>query len=76
MSSMTATQNTPEAGRVVVVVELPTCDFCSASARYDFKIITGPWAHGCERHYGMYRAGDHLGVGMAQRLITADEVGK
>jgi len=36
--------------REVKVPELPKCDFCDETARYDGKTVFGPWAYMCDRH--------------------------
>jgi hypothetical protein len=65
-------------GEVCVVSSIPNCDFCNQEGTktpgpYDFKTRFGPWAHGCEDHWKLYRAFDSLGVGQAQIWITKDE---
>jgi hypothetical protein len=64
----------PVAGEVVVVTDIPQCNFCEKPGPYDFKTDAGPWANACEQHWRMYRATPGLGVGKAQLWITADEV--
>jgi len=68
----------PERGKVVVVPNLPLCDFCKeppAHGPYDFKTRMGPWAHGCELHWTVYAMHPGvLGVGIAQLWITQDQV--
>lgn len=65
---------TPEPGRVVVVQEIPACDFgCGEPGAYDFKTRMGPWANGCEAHWEQYRASETLGVGKGQLWITPDQ---
>ncbi len=50
----------------VEVAKLPTCQFCSADARYDAKTKMGPWAYMCETHFRVYGVG--LGLGKGQKL--------
>jgi len=64
----------PTPGKVVVVDEVPTCNFCETPGPYDFKTKHGPWAHGCEVHWRQYRVSPTLGTGKAQLLVTADQV--
>jgi len=70
---------TPEPGKVVVVESIPLCDFCAQNdfeerGQYDFKTSFGPWAHGCEAHWKLYRASPLLGGGRGQQWNTQDEV--
>jgi hypothetical protein len=67
----------PKPGEVVVVSQIPSCDFCydeRTLGPYDFATRMGPWAHGCEEHWRLYRAAPRLGVGVGQLWITADQV--
>jgi hypothetical protein len=64
----------PKSGEIVVVTEIPSCDFCDQPGRYDCRTKYGPWAHCCYDHYLVHRASPHLGVGNAQAWITPDEV--
>jgi len=69
---------TPKRGEIVVVPELPLCDFCKMNGKdvealYDFATYMGPWGNGCERHWQELRVG-LLGMGVGQRLITPDQV--
>lgn len=64
----------PQRGHIVVVPQLPKCDFCIAPATYDFKTRMGPWANGCEAHWHQHAQYWTTGVGMGQRLITDEEV--
>lgn len=69
----------PEKGKIVVVPEIPDCDFCvmqdvrGIPGPYDFKTVHGPWAHGCEIHYVANRVSPNLGVGVAQLWITESQ---
>ena len=63
----------PMPGFVVVVPEIPQCNFCGEPGRYDFATRMGPWAHGCEVHWRKHRANTTLGVGKGQMWITKDE---
>ena len=65
-------------GYIVVVPELPPCDFCKEQglekpypARYDGKTTFGPWAYMCNAHYSVYGMG--LGLGVGQRLVLESE---
>jgi NAD-dependent SIR2 family protein deacetylase len=60
-----------------VVLELPRCDICqdSTEASYDAKTWLGPWAYLCELHFRTHAPGK-LGLGVGQRLVTPDEVGR
>lgn len=64
----------PEPGKVVVVAEIPACNFCTdgTPGPYDFATTMGPWANGCERHWEMYRASPTLGVGSGQLWVTEE----
>ena len=66
---------TPKRGEIVVVRDIPECNFCQdgTPGPYDFHTVHGPWANGCERHWQLYRVGD-LGVGTGQLWITEDQV--
>jgi len=66
---------TPKRGEVVVVADIPACNFCQdgTPGPYDFATVMGPWANGCERHWLAFRRGP-LGEGSGQRWITPDEV--
>ena len=63
----------PKPGFVVVIHELPDCNFCGEQARYDFPTRSGGWAYGCPLHYLAYRMYPTLGVGKGQQLITENE---
>lgn len=71
-----APKDTPKRGEVVVVSEIPACNFCSdgAPGPYDFATRMGPWANGCERHWQELRAAPRLGTGAGQLWITQDQV--
>jgi hypothetical protein len=72
----------PEPGVVVVVTNIPPCQFCAPPVDggppepgpYDFRTRWGPWANGCEAHWRLYRAEEELGVGKGQLWITEEEV--
>jgi hypothetical protein len=51
----------------VTVSELPQCDFCAGTAKYDGKTIHGPWANMCQQHFSRYGIG--LGTGKGQELV-------
>jgi len=55
---------------VVLVDRIPNCNFCDNPGPYDFKTLMGPWAHGCETHYKLYRAYPELGVGKGQLWVV------
>lgn len=62
---------------VVVVPNLPDCDFCadmgiSRPARYDGATHMGPWANMCEYHFQQYGVG--LGTGRGQKLVLRSEL--
>lgn len=57
----------------VEVPELPSCDFCEDSARYDAKTKLGPWAYLCPIDWKEH-TDQQLGTGHGQRLVTSDEV--
>lgn len=64
---------------VIVVSDIPNCDFCSQKGvtkpgPYDFKTYMGPWGHGCERHWEAFRESQKLGTGMGQLWITKAQV--
>lgn len=65
----------PEPGKVVVVPEVPPCNFCGdgTPGPYDFRTKHGPWANGCEAHWREHRAEARLGVGAGQFWITPDQ---
>jgi len=65
----------PEPGKVLVLPSIPACDFCEdgAPGPYDFATRLGPWAHGCEEHWELYRVSPLLGVGSGQLWITEDQ---
>lgn len=73
---MNAKKYTPEKGKIIVVVSIPACNFCEdgTPGPYDFATRFGPWASGCEDHWKLYRASEHLGVGTGQLWITEDQV--
>jgi len=52
---------------VVIVNELPKCDFCILKACYDGRTIYGPWANMCLIHFGQYGVG--IGLGKGQELV-------
>ena len=61
-------------GKVSIVDRIPDCDFCDQEGKrtpgpFDFATRMGPWGHGCEAHYALYRAAEGLGVGKAQLWI-------
>jgi len=64
----------PKPGEIVVVEEIPPCNFCKdgTPGPYDFATRMGPWANGCELHWEIYRAGG-LGVGSGQLWITEEQ---
>jgi hypothetical protein len=66
---------TPKRGEIVVVDEIPACNFCQngTPGPYDFATVFGSWANGCELHWLQYRVGP-LGVGSGQLWITPDQV--
>lgn len=66
----------PEPGKVVVVPEIPSCNFCQdgTPGPIDFRTTFGSWANGCEAHWEQCRATSTLGVGNGQRWITEDQV--
>jgi hypothetical protein len=56
------------------VIKLPECDLCgSATARYDFRTRSGPWAYGCSSCYQSNRMYPSLGLGKGQRLVVVEE---
>lgn len=61
-----------ERGKVVLVPELPDCNFCEKKANYDFKTRMGPWANACVTHYRQNRLYAVLGTGKGQMLITEE----
>lgn len=72
----------PEEGIVCLVDFIPECDYCKTLRKlnkhheiqpgpFDFASKQGPWAHGCEEHWRMFRAAPDLGVGKGQFWITA-----
>ena len=65
----------PEPGKVVIVTEIPDCNFCAdgTPGPYDFATRMGPWANGCEAHWSQHRASPDLGVGKAQLWILEPE---
>lgn len=65
----------PKRGEIVVVDNIPDCNFCQdgTPGPYDFATRMGSWANGCEKHWQQYRAGS-LGVGSGQLWITEDQV--
>ena len=66
----------PRLGTVAVVTELPECDFCYESARYDAVITTGDHRHGanlCGDHYREKGSGT-LGVSGDAYLMLRAEV--
>jgi hypothetical protein len=69
-------KHTPKAGEIVVVRDIPDCNFCEdgTPGPYDFATRMGPWASGCAQHYALYQAAPGLGVGKAQLWITEDQV--
>ena len=57
----------------VKVASIPDCDVCASEAKttpaaYDGRMVSGPWAYMCERHWAMFGVGQ-LGTGYGQRLI-------
>ncbi len=54
----------------VEVTELPKCDICGDTAKYDGRTIHGPWANMCQTHFDVNGVG--LGTGKGQRLVLAD----
>lgn len=52
---------------VVTMPTLPKCTFCAATAQYDGKTLSGPWAYMCHRHF--VELGVGLGLGKGQMLI-------
>lgn len=70
-----ATLLKPERGKVCLVPTIPACNFCEdgTPGPYDFKTKFGPWGHGCEQHWKIYRVSPDLGVGKAQLWITPDQ---
>jgi hypothetical protein len=74
-------KHTPKRGEVVLVSEIPLCNFCDQEGEptlgpYDFRTRFGAWANGCEAHWGLYRAEPGLGEGRAQLWVTEDQVAK
>ena len=53
--------------RVATVSELPKCDFCGGSARYDGATKLGPWAFMCQKDWLTNGVG--LGLGKGQLLL-------
>jgi hypothetical protein len=53
--------------RVATVSELPTCDFCEGTARYDGATNLGPWAFMCQTDWLAHGVG--LGLGKGQLLL-------
>ena len=37
--------------KVVKMLTIPKCDFCTELAEYDAPTSVGPWAYMCSRHY-------------------------
>jgi hypothetical protein len=63
---------------IIFVSHVPNCDFCNQEGKstpgpYDFKTRYGPWGHGCEAHWKLYRAFDSLGTGNGQIWIQRPE---
>ena len=53
------------------VASLPVCDFCPATAKYDGKTASGPWAYLCAAHFKTQGVG--LGTGKGQRLVVGEK---
>lgn len=53
--------------RVATVSELPKCDFCDGTARYDGATNLGPWAFMCQTDWLAHGIG--LGLGKGQLLL-------
>lgn len=53
--------------------EVPNCDFCVRTARYDAQTIGGPWAYMCEKHFLALSVGK-LGLGYGQELVKRGAV--
>ena len=53
------------------VRNIPNCDFCTQSAKYDAQTTMNKmWAFMCETHYTEYRAHTELGLGKGQLLVS------
>jgi hypothetical protein len=65
----------PKPGEVVVVSEIPDCNFCQdgTPGPYDFATKQCPWANGCADHWKQYRASETLGVGKGQLWILPEQ---
>lgn len=50
------------------VAELPRCNFCHKTARFDGATTMGPWAYMCSYHFKEHGVG--LGTGKGQLLIV------
>jgi hypothetical protein len=59
---------------VILVDEIPKCDFCDDPGPYDFKSDVGPWAHGCGKHWRRHGAYSELGTGKGQLWVTEDQL--
>lgn len=57
----------PLENQVILVTELPKCDFCTQKAEYDGKTLSGPWTYMCKTHFKTEGIG--LGLGKGQQLI-------
>jgi len=69
----------PVPHQVIVVSRIPLCDFCTQKGMnkpgpYDFKTYSGPWAHGCLKHWEANREYQELGSGKGQLWITEAQV--
>lgn len=66
----------PRPGHVVVVSEIPDCDYCGqAEADWDCPTVFGSWANLCDRcNYSVARYPGKTGVGIGQRLILPEDV--
>lgn len=55
---------------IVIVKELPKCDFCDRKASYDAKtIFSGSWANMCGLHYKVNALHKTLGLGKGQKYV-------
>lgn len=57
-----------ERGTFVKVLELPKCDICGETAKYDAASLDGRWGYFCKEHFDSHTRG-MLGTGYGQELI-------
>lgn len=59
---------------IAEVARIPSCDFCTAPAKYDSKMRDrSSWAYMCDPHWRLLGIG-RLGLGFGQELVIREAV--